>query len=261
MEDSVLTIFVDGSCRNSPRRGGFAVRFVFPDYLGESPKNFSSDRYLNVTNQQMELQACVFALKKAKIFNHIRDWSKIVIFTDSMYVVENCPKAIFGWRRNRWMRRGGAPVLNASLWKELANNIIRIYQRDKIRVEIRWIKGHARSEDNKIVDKIAKTSSQGRGETRLNEIVVRRKTSKRSVDRGCVQMLGQKLRIRVVTRENLRMQKTYKYKYEIVDKDDPHNEFVDIIFCQKCLRPTHNYLVKVNNNQENPQIVRVIGEI
>jgi ribonuclease HI len=209
----------------------------------------------------MELQACISALKKVKRFDHIKDWSKIIVFTDSRYVVENCPKAIFEWRRNKWMRRGGAPVLNASLWKELANTIIRIYQKNNVRVDIRWVKGHANNKNNEIVDKMAKASSQGRGEARLNEIIVRRKISDRSVAPGCVQMFGQRLRIRIITRENLRMQKTYKYKYEVVDKDDPHNECVDIIFCQKCLRATHSYLVEVGDKQENPQILRVIGEI
>jgi ribonuclease HI len=57
---------------------------------------------------------------------------------------------------------------------------------------MKWVKGHRNSQHNKAVDKLAKRSAQQRTGRRLSIVKVRRKVSEQAVERGSVQMLGQR---------------------------------------------------------------------
>jgi len=256
--ENALNIFTDGSSLGSPRAGGIGVRFVIIDPSGEEQvQNFDFIGYMNATNNQMELQACIEALKEAMKQDLPSNVTKIIIYTDSLYVVENHKKAMFEWPKTRWLTRSGRPVLNADLWKELIKCIKKI----GMRVEIMWVKGHSKSEHNKAADKLARVSSMRPFNKPLSHVNVRRKRTDRSVDVGSVEMSGQRITIYIITSEHLKVQRLWKYKYEVISGRSIFRGNVDIMFSGHFLEPGHTYYVRVNTDKSNPRIEKVFREI
>ncbi len=256
---TALCIYTDGSCRHHPRRGGVGFRLVFPDYceMDEVEKDYSPTGFKGATINQMELKACILALEEAMTFQEINQIQRIIIHTDSKYVKDNYPRAIHQWSKNKWGKTSGAPVLNADLWKELLKTV----QKTRKRVEIVWVKGHAKNEHNKAADRLAKASSK-RPINRLPNIVdVRRKWTDKKIDVGCVKMCGQKIAIRIVVSEYLSVQKITKYTYEIISKSSKYYGLMDVIFSTHLLKAHHCYLVSFNKNNEFPQILKIFEEI
>ena len=66
-------------------------------------------------------------------------------------------------------------VLNADLWKELIREMAKVRKR----VDIEWIKGHAKNEHNKAVDKLAKNSAKNATKRLPGFVDVRRKFTKK----------------------------------------------------------------------------------
>lgn len=97
------------------------VRFVTTDEAGvEHGEDFPLSGYDGAANQQMELAAPIEALKavvRGSAPVQKRDYRRIVVFTDSEYVVNGYDGARFSWQSNRWMTRDGNPVAHAVLWK------------------------------------------------------------------------------------------------------------------------------------------------
>src|SRR5271166_4538800 len=175
IDETAVNVFTDGSSYSHPRRGGLGMIFVVVDENGDEVLHeHSPPGYSSATNNQMELKACAEALgfltsKYSPI--DLSQFSKIVINTDSRYVVNNFGRAKFEWRKTRWHTRDGAPVANAQIWKELVRIVTKLLQR----VEIRWIKGHKSSDHNKTADRMAKLSAKGHLRAPLTTVSVRRK--------------------------------------------------------------------------------------
>ncbi len=76
-------------------------------------------------------------------------------------------------------------------------------------------------------------------------------------------MDGQRLTIRIFQSGILNVQKLWRCTYEVVSTDSPYVGKVDVIFTDedKRLDAGHTYDVRVNNDNENPRIVEVFGEI
>lgn len=264
IKEDALNIYTDGSSIKSPRAGGIGIRFVTIGSDGlEQIQDIQSPGYLNVTNNQMELQACIHALKEAMRLKLTIGFNEVVIYTDSRYVVENYQKAMFAWPKNRWFLHSGRPVLNAYLWKELVKCIKNI----EMRVEIKWVKGHSKNYHNKAVDRMARESAKMARETRkftirkpLSFVHVRRKLTSNLVEIGSVEMKSQRMSVRIITCEYLTVQKVWKYKYEVISKKSKYYGKVDIIFSEHPLSTGHSYYVKVNDNTLNPRIVKVFRE-
>jgi ribonuclease HI len=109
MEKNILKIYTDGSStvykQNNIRYGGIGV--YFPDY----PDNNISISYSgkSVTNQRMELNACINGIEKCIDINnkfeiHIDNKCEIHIYTDSMYVINCITKWAKGWEKLEWKR-------------------------------------------------------------------------------------------------------------------------------------------------------------
>jgi len=260
LTEGALNIYTDGSSYSSPRKGGVGILFVSIDDGGnEIVQESTFPGYKGATNNQMELQAPILALRDAKRLGLIRDVRKIVIHTDSMYVCENYKRAMFEWPKTRWAKRGGAPVLNAELWKDL----VKTMRSTGCIVEFQWVKGHAKNPHNKAVDKLAKQSAKRATQAPLTQVSVRRKRTSEKVQPGNVSMLGQRLSIRIITCEFLRVQHVWKYRYEILSKMSPFFHKVDWIYSAEDLlvRDGHSYHVRLNDNQSYPQIVKVYREL
>lgn len=265
LDDDALNIFTDGSSYTSPRVGGTGYLFVIvggdgqPLVHEESPAGWKG-----ATNNQMELQACIEALSIATgrrpPFDSSR-YEKIVIFTDSQYVADNFARAIFEWSTNRWKTRSGAPVANTPQWKELVKLVHRA-NRMRLRVQVKWIKGHGTSPYNKRADKLAKQSAKSPGQRTIRPVRVRRKKSPNRVEVGSVRMKGQIATVHIVTDEYLPPpHDCYKYMYEVMDEDNPFFQCVDKITSHVMLGAGHTYAVRFNEDALNPRIEEMLTEI
>lgn len=256
-----LNIYTDGSALKNPGIGGIGIRFIFPDFLEkeESIKDFSFPGFKGATNQQMEIKACVVALEEAMRLVELSQINTIVIYTDSMYVVGNYKKAMYSWPLNGWVKSDGGPVFNVQLWKELVRKIKKVGRS----VEIKWVKGHSNNIHNKAVDKMAKQSAQKAIEkfSSSSSVNLRRKKTKEKTEKGSVKMLGQRIKIRIITTEYLKEHKTFKLRYEVVSKNSKFYDKVDFIYSEKPLRVGHSFLVVFNRNDKFPQISRILKEL
>jgi ribonuclease HI len=262
VQDNALNIYTDGSSYSGPRAGGIGMRFIGVDKLGNQTfiKDLPAPGYEGATNNQMELLACITALEEAVSQEYLYGFPKVIIHTDSLYVKDNYPRALFAWQKSRWRNQQGKPILNADLWKRLLKVAKRLYSA-RTRLEFRWVRGHAKDEHNIAADKLAKQSARSAVEPPLTVVQVRRKLSSEQTRAGSVAMRGQRLVIRIITAEYLGVQKTNKYRYEVMSKHSKYYQCVDTIYGDCDLRGAHCYLVSVNRNQANPTILSVHAEI
>lgn len=257
LDDHAVNVFTDGSCLPGPRRGGYAFLFVTVDEDGrEVVEEFSGPGISGANNQEMELTACVEALKRLSSGRSRLDlarFRKVVIHTDSMFVCENFDTAKFQWSANRWMRKEGPPVLHAHLWKALVAEAKRI----GMPVVVKWVPGKS-SPHTKCVDKLAKEAAKGAFGRAPGGRTVRRKHTAKSVEPGSVGVEGQEIEIQIVTAEHQRVQRCWRYKYEVMSADSPYFGNVDFVFSDRVLRTSYVYRVRLNEDPKYPQIVEVL---
>jgi ribonuclease HI len=96
------------------------------------------------TNNRMELQAAISALEALK------EPSRILLFTDSKYVMDGIQKWIHGWHARGWRTASNKPVLNRDLWEKLWSLSVRYT------IEWNWVRGHASNKYNNLADKLAR---------------------------------------------------------------------------------------------------------
>lgn len=262
LRNDAINIYTDGSAFAQPRAGGMGVRLVLVDSdANEQIEDHILNGHVGATNNQMELRACARGLQLAYEHPRSRAYQRRVVFSDSRYVVDNWRSAIDSWPNSGWHTRDGAPVLNVDFWKELVTWIVRTGRRP----DFVWVKGHAKDQHNKAVDKLARESAKRVIGPLFNPptsvVHVRRKLTKNSVQRGSVAMLGQLIDVRIVTSEFLRTQKVYKYKYEVISETSPYHGFVDIAFSLHLLGAGHHYEVALNSDQGAPKFVTICREL
>jgi ribonuclease HI len=227
----------------------------------ERSEKYPLPGYEGATNQQAEVAAVVDALK-AVVVRRVYDMSRyrrIVIWTDSMYLVNGYDSARFSWQGNGWQTSDGNPVANTAQWKEL----LKLAHRSGKPLEMKWIKGHKKSVHNKAADKLAKRSAADRTGRHLSVVKVRRKLTDASVQKGSVRMEGQRLTIRIITDEFQTVQRMNRYKYEVISRASEYCGCVDTIFstADVYLSAGHIYYVRVNSDPNAPRVVKVFREI
>ena len=208
----------------------------------------------------MELCACITALREALKFDKLDKFDNIVIYTDSMYIVDNHKNAMYVWPKTKWKKQGGSPVSNVRLWKDFVRCMKKEGHKRK-RITIEWVGGRTKNIHNKAVDKLAKQSAKNATAKQISIVSVRRKKSHKSVELGSVKMQGQKISIRIISSQHLNVQGVWKYKYEVVSKKSRYYGNVDIIYCKEFLSSGHVYQVCFNKNNDNPWVSKVFGEI
>jgi len=261
-DEDQLIIYTDGSSFSSSRKGGVGIRFVTIDENGdEIVEDSISFGYEGATNNQMELQAPIIALKEVLKKND-HNYTKIIIRSDSKYLVDNYKRALFQWSRNRWLNHSDKPILNAKQWKELIKQVNKVYQLTKASVEFEWVKGHSKDVHNKAVDKTAKQSAKSISKERIGYVRVRRKKFRNQKSEiGSVKMEGQRLSVQVITDEYLSVQKIYRYRFQVISKNSPYYKNIDFAFSKELLSAGHCYYIKLNKDNKNPQIVKNYREI
>ncbi|WP_018294334.1 ribonuclease HI [Mariprofundus ferrooxydans] len=138
-EKPVVLAFTDGACSGNPGPGGWGVLLR----MGKHEKEIYGGE-AKTTNQQMELQAAVEALKALK------QPCKITVISDSKYVVQGMNEWIHNWKKKGWKTVGKKPVSNLERWQELDSLAAR---HD---VQWQWVKGHAGHVENERADELAR---------------------------------------------------------------------------------------------------------
>ncbi|HWW65690.1 MAG TPA: ribonuclease HI [Sphingomonadaceae bacterium] len=145
MSDAV-EIATDGACKGNPGRGGWGAIIRF----GAHEKELSGGEN-PTTNNRMELTAAIRALQA------LTRPCRVILSTDSRYVMDGLTKWIKGWQRNGWKTADRKPVKNADLWQEL------LAAAAPHQIEWRWVKGHAGHPDNERADRLASDAALAAG--------------------------------------------------------------------------------------------------
>lgn len=133
-----ITIYTDGACRGNPGPGGWGALLIASDREKEICGGEA-----DTTNNRMELMAAIEAL------NSLRRGSKVLLYTDSIYVKNGISSWLNGWKRRGWKTASRKPVKNQDLWQALDSAT----QRHDI--DWRWVKGHAGDAGNERADELA----------------------------------------------------------------------------------------------------------
>lgn len=157
MNKSLLTydIYTDGSAKgNDPanRSGGWAYVIL---YDGDIIRR-DSGNILATTNQRMELQACVEALRACELFWD--ETKEFRIFSDSAYLI-NCYRQgwYINWEKNGFRNAKKQEVANQDLWSE----IIPYFKRKSF--TFHKVEGHADNYYNNFVDNMAQEAAAKMG--------------------------------------------------------------------------------------------------
>ncbi len=258
-EDS-LNIFTDGSSfPNKKRAAGVGVWFVWVNDDGhEETHGYAPPGWEKATIDEMEIMACSVALQEAHfVFPDMSRFKKILIFSDSRYVVDNFFNAINIWPNRKWLKVNKMPVANIDLWKKLRKEV----KKSTIPIAIEWVKAHKKNTHNRQADKLAKQSASLPVNKPLTKSETTSKWSDRSTKRGCILMLGQDIKIRIISRKYIRIAKTTEYRYEVVDPRDRFFKDIDFIYCDEDLSRNQCYTVLLNKDQNKPYIAEIIEEL
>ena len=143
---SVTRVFTDGACSGNPGNGGWGVVII------RDTKIFKHNGSENdTTNNRMELKAAIEGIKLAA------DESKLMLYTDSKYVMDGITSWIGNWKKNNWLTSSKKPVKNQDLWEQLDT------LNERYNVSWKWVKGHQieETEDsryNNLADELARAA-------------------------------------------------------------------------------------------------------
>ena len=138
-----VEIWTDGACKGNPGTGGWGVLMR----SGRHEKTMHGGEK-NTTNNRMELQAVIQALKSLKRPCHV------VLHTDSQYVQKGMTEWITGWKARQWRTAAKQPVKNADLWQQL-DEVAAVHT-----IEWRWVRGHDGDPGNERADELANLGVQ-----------------------------------------------------------------------------------------------------
>ncbi len=138
-EEQVVEIFCDGACSGNPGPGGYGAILRF----GGREKELSGGAK-ETTNNRMEMTAAIEA------FRQLKRPCRVLITTDSQYLVKGMTEWISGWQRKGWLNSKKEPVVNKDLW-EMLLAVTKPHS-----VQWKWVKGHAGHSENERCDQLAR---------------------------------------------------------------------------------------------------------
>lgn len=147
MTHDQIIIYSDGACSGNPGPGGWGSIVIDQHQVIE----LGGGDY-STTNNRMEMTATLEALKfclrqktKAK---------RIIIFTDSVYVIRGITQWIFGWKKRGWKNAENGEVSNQDIWIDF-DQVVQAIKAEKIELKWNFIKGHSGVPGNERCDEIA----------------------------------------------------------------------------------------------------------
>jgi len=135
-----LVAFTDGGCRGNPGVGAWA--FVLVDVKTRKALERTGGEP-ETTNNRMEMMAAIEALRAIK-----KPHARVLIFSDSKYLIGCCTEWMEGWKAKGWKRKGD-PLKNLDLLKQLDELI------SGRKVQFKWVAGHSGHGGNDHVDRLA----------------------------------------------------------------------------------------------------------
>ena len=134
-----IKVYTDGACKGNPGPGGWGAYII---HGSDEIELFDGNP--NTTNNQMEMQAAIEALKYLKEENQPID-----LYTDSNYLRQGITEWIFNWKKNNWRTASKKPVANKDLWIEISD------LSSVMAVNWHWVKGHDGDPGNERADHLA----------------------------------------------------------------------------------------------------------
>jgi ribonuclease HI len=153
LDASSILIFTDGACSGNPGPGGWGSIVALPDGMIHELGGGVRD----TTNNRMEMAAAIRALAILEITGTCT----IVVYTDSVYLINGITKWIWGWRQRGWKNAEGKDVANRELWEELSRQVARL---KPATIEWKYVRGHSGYPGNERCDEIAVSYSTGKPE-------------------------------------------------------------------------------------------------
>lgn len=141
-EIDVCYLFSDGSCSQNPGPGGWGTIVKYNGQVKELAGGSS-----RTTNNQMEMQGLIEGFKY--IVQNCGKDKKVVVYSDSSYVINGASKWMYAWEENGWQRKGGE-IANLELWQEIF-----AFAKMFKQIEYHWIRGHNGHKYNERCDKLA----------------------------------------------------------------------------------------------------------
>ena len=134
-----IKVYTDGACKGNPGPGGWGALIID----GHSTEELYAGNP-DTTNNQMEMQAAIEALK------YLKDQDKVIeLYTDSNYLRQGITEWIHKWKLNNWKTAAKKPVANRDLWIQISD------LNEVMQVEWHWVKGHAGDPGNERADYLA----------------------------------------------------------------------------------------------------------
>lgn len=145
-------IYTDGSSRGNPGSGAYAFLVKTDTNIYEEAK-----QYDNVTNNQMELSAILKSLEYIKDKNY----SDVLIKSDSEYAVKGINVWLAGWKRNGWKTSTKKEVKNQDLWFKIDETINEIQSKNTM-LSFEHVLGHNGEKYNERVDQLCTSFATGK---------------------------------------------------------------------------------------------------
>ena len=157
----LLEIYVDGSCSGNGEKENFGGMGIVLVKDGKVVKEYSIADF-NTTNNRTEMKAVIYAIKIAKILNKT-DPQEIIIYSDSMYVVQTVNNWMFNWASKGWKKADKKEPENL----DLVQTLYQLMQFERA-IKVEKIKGHNGHEFNELADDLAtrgtkKAKEEGNG--------------------------------------------------------------------------------------------------
>jgi len=146
-------MFTDGGSRNTGNVAGGHVRktdkaaWAIAIYHGSdltTPVFSDSGAYFGRTNNEMEILGLINALlQMGKVAE------PVTIVSDSKYVLDSVTNWMYNWQSNGW-RKSSGEIANLTAWQQ----VYELVQQLNDRLSFIWVKGHATSNGNILVDQL-----------------------------------------------------------------------------------------------------------
>lgn len=147
-----ILIFTDGACSGNPGPGGWGSIILANGEVQELGGSVPG-----TTNNRMEMVAAFRALDKLQL----SEKHDIVIYTDSVYLINGITKWINGWRYRGWKSSTGGDIANRDLWEQLWQ-LVKSLEPSKI--SWKYVRGHDGNPGNERCDEIAVSYSKNKPE-------------------------------------------------------------------------------------------------
>lgn len=260
LEEELLEIYVDGSVIGKSGAVAVKIKEILPNG-DESYREFLSRQFSYVKSGQLEIVACTCALDEVANQGFLRGKTRVVIYTDSKYVVENYRRSMFHWVGHGMRMKYEKPALDPREWKSLTKQLKRYSSEFKINVEIKKTQAHSNDEYNKSVDIMAKDAAREPMflYPKPTSVLSPQKSKKYTKTKGqpgtLMKMNGQQVSIKILNCEYWQ-KGVWVYKYDVfLDYMSSWAFSEHKIFSKHSLDVGKIYLVRVNMSDNNPWIM------